>query len=314
MTVVNKKGMVLDICESYQLVPGDSEDLCGPWAVSSLRLTGLPNKGTRGDAYAIQNWCFKEVDKYMPQGHIKWPGSEKTDMYNFIQDSLDPISKQRNLHYQEVLPTRDNIRAAVLAGYPVLITVNERSLQEKKTNVSPPYPWNLNVNHIIPVMGIDKDGDFICADELNNRFQGYWPVVYKSNFVASWACVIQVIGPDNKHPWLAPIPDTVPLGWKKGEAQLFMSTPENPHRTQQNIDTWNATQHLLTTSIDVNTDIVAKKWLQFMMKYNLGSPIARFPSVDWNGKSIEVTQFLYGQCQNLNGNLRFWHLDKEITL
>lgn len=316
MTVTNSKGMVLDITESYQLVPGDSEDLCGPWSVSSLRLAGLPGKGPRGSKYDIQNWTFNEVDKYMPEGHIKWPGSEISDMYNFLRDSLDPVSKKRNLHWQDINPSLENIRIAVKCGYPVLITVNEQNIKEKRTGARPPYPWDINANHIFPVVGIDKEGDFICADELNNRFQGYWPIIYLASLLKpSWASVVQVVGPDEKRPWLAPIPNDNPSSWNKTfQGQLFNMPNINKFQLQQNIDLWNSTQLLLESPIDVNADNVGKEWLnKYMLKYPIGAPLSRFNSHDWNGQPIIITLFTNGQCQDTQGKLRWWYNGTEVS-
>lgn len=73
------------------------------------------------------------------------------------------------------------------------------------------------MNHILSILGLDKDGDFICADPLNNSYQGYWPPVYlASRLNPSWATVVQIVGPDPAHPWLKPIPSGDPTAWPQG--------------------------------------------------------------------------------------------------
>lgn len=227
MVQTNNQGTVLDIVRSFQLENGESEDLCGPWSVSALRLAGMPGKGARGSAEDVDQWADAEADKY--GSHFSWPGSSIQDMYNFLTDATDPQSKQRNMHWWDITPDVNHIRAAIKAGYPVICTANEQNIIEKKSGQRA-YPWNLNVNHIIPITGVDHDGDFIVADELNNSFQGYWPPVYLANRLnPSWATVVQVTGPDPHNPWLKPIPSGDPTTWPQGfNAQNFSGGGAQP--------------------------------------------------------------------------------------
>lgn len=277
---LNKQGMVLDIQQSYQLENGESQDLCGPWSVSALRLAGLPGQGPRGTAEDIDVWADTEANKYMPNGQVGWPGSSIQDMYNFLTDSLDPVGKQRNLHWWDIAPTIANIQAAVRAGYPVLITVNEQNIRDKRTGAQPPYPWRLNANHIIPVCGLDADGDFICPDELNNNFQGYWPPVYVASILQpSWATIVQVVGPDPTNPWLAAIPSGDPGTWPQGfNAQLFAQKGAVQSVTQELLQMlWNSTKDsppFNGTPPSYGSGI-AKKWLADGLAGNVhGAPTA----------------------------------------
>lgn len=314
--ILNDYGMVLDIPYSDQLVNGQSQDLCGPWAVGSLRVANVPRGGNRGTAEDIHQWTDNEVNKYMPNGYINWQGSSIQDMYNFLTDSLDPVSGKRNLHWWDISPTKQNIQKAVQAGYPVLVTANEENIIEKKTGKTP-YPWHLNANHIFPIVGIDQGGDYICADELNANYQGYWPVTYLSwNLNPSWAAIVQVVGPDPDNPWLAPIPDNNPSAWNNFNAQLFNKsvTPPVDYKAIQALAIFNATASLFKTPIDASKDQVALEWLtKYYPKYNMSPPIARINTCDWNGNAIEVTLFGEGRCENNNGKTRWWTLNNEVT-
>lgn len=213
---VNAQGMVLDVTKSFQLESGESQDLCGPWAISALRLAGLPNHGPQGSAEDIDRWADSEVNKYMTNGQVNWPSTSIPQMYTFMTDATDPHSGQRNIHWWDISADVHHITAAVKAGYPVIVTANEQNIIEKRTGQRA-YPWNLNVNHILSILGLDKDGDFICADPLNNSYQGYWPPVYlASRLNPSWATVVQIVGPDPAHPWLKPIPSGDPTAWPQG--------------------------------------------------------------------------------------------------
>jgi len=213
---LNAQGMVLDIAKTYQLVSGESQDLCGPWCVASLTYAGLPGKGPRGTAEQIHQDADKWADKWLPGGHISAESSSIPNMFEFLEAATDPQGGQRNLHWWDITPDVAHITSALKAGYPVIITANEQNIIEKRSGQRP-YPWNLDVNHILPVLGLDKDGDFICADQLNDSFQGYWPPVYlASRLNPSWATVVLVVGPDPNHPWLKPIPSGDPPTWPHG--------------------------------------------------------------------------------------------------
>ena len=219
---LNAQGMVLDIAKSYQLENGESQDLCGPWTVSALRLAGQPNRGPRGTAEDIDTWADNEVNNYMAGGQYKWPSTTIPQMYNFMTDATDPHSGQRNMHWWDIPADVQHITAALKAGYPVIVTANEQNIIEKRTRQRA-YPWNLDVNHILPILGVDRDGDFICPDELNNSFQNYWPPVYlASRLNPSWATVVRIVGPDPNNPWLKPVPSGDPTTWPQGfNAQNF---------------------------------------------------------------------------------------------
>lgn len=319
----NNKGMVLDVVESYQLETGESEDLCGPWAVSSLLYAGLPNKGARGTAEMVDVWTDNEVNKYMTGGQTNWQGSSIGDMYNFMTDAIDPQSHQRAIHWWDITPDLNRIRIALRAGYPVLVTANEQNVQEKSTGKRPPYPWNLNANHIFPLMGLDKDNDFIVADELNNNFQNYWPVVYKADVLQpSWASVIQVVGPNPSNPWLKPIPSGDPTNWPANfNAQNFAggTVPTSNFKQQSADQMWGAFFAQLfvayeksgapapsdaTKSIPPTGSGIYKSWLNDFNagKYHGPAMSWEYGSIDFNGHAIVKQLFGGGWYEWSNGN------------
>lgn len=297
----NGVGTVLDIIKSYQLETGESQDLCGPWSVASLSFAGLPGKGSRGSAEQIDQLADKWADQFLSGGHVGALGSEVPDMYNFMTASIDPVSAKRNLHWWDLgTPSVDNIRKAVKAGYPVLITVNEQNIKEKSTGKQPPYPWNLNANHIIPVAGIDKDGDFICVDQLNNSFQGYWPVTYVASLLNPlWATVVQVVGPDDTKPWLKPIPSNDPNNWPAGfDAQNFGApTPPAPeYWKEQAMAIWNGS----SSPVFLNNAILTA-WLNEYKTNFMGIPVSEeIKTVDWDGNPIRVRFFSNGKHAEWN--------------
>ena len=171
--LITNNGAVADLRQSFQL-DGGSQDKCGPWSVAELKYAGLPGKGPMGTAKEVGKWGS---DEYIKHIGLDIPsdtaGSSIENMHQFFHDA-------GNLHYWDmdaIAPSSAqssdlaHVRRALAAGYPVVVTVNEQSVISKKLGKCP-YPWQPRlgpVNHIFSIVGVDKDGDFICADEVNNQ-------------------------------------------------------------------------------------------------------------------------------------------------
>lgn len=240
--VLSQAGCVCDIAQSNQFdnVQGEAQTLCGPWTVASLKYAGLPGKGAlasgAGHENPIDDFAEQEFTKYIgPNVTSNQMGSTIENMHMFFHDA-------GNLHYFDIGPINDSsvqaddndrIRRAVQAGYPVAVTVHEPSVISKRLGHCP-YSWQPalgDITHIIPVIGIDKDGDFIVGDQAN-VVEG-WPQTYLASAIHfHWASVVQLVGSDAAHPWLAPIPGNDPRTWPTGfNAQQFggntMGIPAN---------------------------------------------------------------------------------------
>jgi hypothetical protein len=238
---LDASGGVVTVQKSFQLEAGESPDLCGPWSVVALAFAVPPGQPLQKSAEDIDEYTDAMIAKIFPGlDYTNFPGVMPEDMItimNHVRDDLGGI-----LHYQ-VIPGMDRVVRALQAGYPCIISCNEADVNAwDKVNKKwvHAYTWNLSAGHVFPVTGIDAQGNLICPDQLNNAFQGYWPPTYNKNDIArslSWAAVIQVVGPDPAHPWLAPIPSSDPLTWQPGfNAQLFtggtpVPTPPTPAPT-----------------------------------------------------------------------------------
>ena len=313
--ITNNSGAVLDVLKSNQLFENEME-LCGPWSVRALALAGQPNKGPRGTIEDIDTWVDAQAQHmgYTPEN---FPGVSIQDMYDLMTASTDIQGGHRDLHWWDSPTDINVIRNAVKSGYPVLVTANEQNIIEKRTGQRP-YPWNINANHVFPIVGIDKDGDFICADQLNNSFQGYWPVTYLANRLSpSWVSIVQVVGPDPNNPWLKGIPDPTKPWPANFNAQSFGSTPiptpppvTNSAMINQFKNIWDAGN----TGIDFASDPVAQEFThKYQQKYDFGQPVKRYPSNDWGNSPIEYTEFLRGHVETANGKSRWWFCGHEVT-
>src|SRR6266702_2029572 len=339
---LNGNGCVCDTTRWYQLeteqlpnVPGsppgtlESQDLCGPGGVIITALSNVPNggrlklAGVEVDAAYIDRATDDMADAWgkahgQPFNHVTWLGSDDNDMIWFLNYARD---KYQRTHYQVIAsPTIDKIRTAVRAGYPALFSCNELDIQEKRTGARPPYPWKISAGHIIAVTGIDKDGDFICPDILNDGFQNTWPVTYVANTLAhslSWACIIKL-------PFLANIPSGDPLGseWKNFNAQNFggiqpMNWPSQGMQ-QQAQDTWLISAKFLQAAFASTAPYTTGIALAWQDKYkqgkNYGPPVCtEINSVDWNNKPVKVQLFAAGVRAEWDGTCHWFDKDGPLS-
>lgn len=324
--VLNSQGMVLDIVKVNQLEINESQELCGNYGAAVLRYAGLPNKGPSGTAEQVDQLA-DQLATLDNAGPVDEQGSIIPDMYAYFTSVVDS-NGNRLLHWQDISPDEASIKAALNAGYPVLVTANEQNIRSTVTGKKPPYEWNINANHVIPLLGIDSAGNYIVPDYLND-YTGTgdtFPAHYDASILSpSWASVIQVVG-NPSQPWLAPIPGATPTTWTAGfNAQLFAQTqppvppPTNSHQLQQLTDVWNTSGplfHALGLTSPPMTTGIAVEWLDYMTRYFIGPPVTpEFNTVDWNGSPIVVQLFTCGMAQwsNSAGKARWWIADKEVT-
>ncbi len=220
MTVTNNLGMILDVTQSFQLEDGESGELCGNYGVSTIAFSGLPNTKPSGNAEDIDKYADELATKYN-EGPTNEVGSSIPQEYLYLADATNP-KRQRLLHYWVIPNDRASITRAIRAGYAILVTAQEQNIFSMKQRKVPyPTTWDWTNNHIIPLLGIDNNGDYISPDYLNDT-EDFPPHYSAEKLNPSWTCCVQVVGPDESKPWLAPIPSGEPLKWPKDfNAQLF---------------------------------------------------------------------------------------------
>lgn len=321
--VLSPAGAVADLTSSNQL-DGGSQDKCGPWTAAELKYANLPGKGGVAKTL-IQSFAHAEYVKYIgPDVPSDQQGSSIDNMHSFFKDA-------GNLHYWDIeaisatsaqASDLAHLRRAVGAGYPVAMTVAEQSVISKRSGKCP-YPWQPrlgNVNHIFTLVGLDKDGDFIVADELNS-FEP-WPAIYKAAVIdCSWASVVQLVGPDARTPWLAPIPSGDPTSWPVDfNAQLFAKEqPPVVTPPTEPVPSFMDLMWMLTTigGVAVGNNApalvglfpqdqppsyqtgIAMSWRnEFRAGHNYGPPISyERPATNAQGKAIVVQLFVGGWCE-----------------
>jgi len=313
--ILSPAGCVCDIAQSNQFdnVQGEAQTLCGPWTVAALKYAGLPGKGAlasgAGHENPIDDFAEVEFTKYIgPNVTSNQMGSSIENMHQFFHDA-------GNLHYFDIdsindssqqADDNDRIRRAVQAGYPLAVTVHEPSVISKRLGRCP-YSWQPalgDITHVIPVIGVDKDGDFIVGDQAN-VVEG-WPQTYlASQLHIHWASVVQLVGPDAAHPWLAPIPGNDPRTWPQGfNAQVFAQSQPQPQPQERTTWMTSGQEHqaaltwaighqivpLLFAGKDVPADNsgIKNDWVhRYMNGLNLGYAVTpETPYVGWDDKPI----------------------------
>lgn len=228
-------GCVMTVQKSFQLESGESGDLCGPWSAVAVANSVPPGQTPSKSAEDLDVYTDHMVDTIFGGNvnHNNFLGVSPSDMITILNHIRDDTGL---IHYWVI--DGKNIPLAIAAGYPCLFSCNEADITAWNKSTQQwvhAYTWQLSAGHVLPVTGIEQGtGNWICPDQLNNSFQGYWPPIYKASDIAkslSWACIVQVVGLDKSKPWLATIPSGDPTAWPKGfNAQLFAGggSPSSP--------------------------------------------------------------------------------------
>lgn len=202
----NPDGSIATCPHWYQLSEGEM-NLCGPASAVEVAFAVAPGsqeKETPEDVDAITDQLLKDVFGVSDPKAFGGVDTWTHDMYNIL---MYLRNKLNTFHFVEV-STMEQIDEAVRSGYPCLFGCNEADI----TAVLPDgttehaYPWHISAGHIPgPVVGLDKNDNWMCDDPLNNNFQGTnaTPVYLRSDIAKSFTggAVIQLTQ------WLQPIPD-----------------------------------------------------------------------------------------------------------
>lgn len=292
---LDKDGCVVTIQKSFQLEPGESPDLCGPWSVVATAFAAKPGDTPITSAESLDIYTDAMVDKLYKGSvdHINFPGVMPSDMIRFLNYVRDDT---KLIHYQVIAPDINRVKAALKAGYPVIISCNEINVYAwKNTGWVPAYPWQLSTGHVFPVAGLDHNENLICADQLNNSFQGAWPVIYSAAHIAvslNWACIIQL--PD----WLAPIPSGDPLdaSWKGFNAQMMKPTLDYVRQD------FEAEWRSLVPDADVNSGFAKDAYANFRtLKFSGPCITKELDRTGWSGTHKRVQYCTGGKYELEDG-------------
>lgn len=340
--ILNGKGMVANFVTVSQFEPNETEFACGFFGGSSLRSATPPNMPTRDSVETVDNWADQQYQAV-------YKSFDATQTGGISIDQLHTVLQKGGLHYWDIIAVAPgstqssdlaHIKAALSAGYPVIATVVEASVRDLTGGIPAgnPYEWNPVCNqnscptHVIVYVGIASDGNLLTIDYANvvGPLQGTntvrpWPRKYDANCIDdTFACIVQLVGPDPNNPWLKPIPSGDPTSWPRGfNGQNFSHpvqqqtpvTPININQIKQFQDIWNSTAGLFGgTPPSITTGIGGEWKTKYMVKYLIGPPLTKeFETIDWNSKPITIQIFTNGMAQWSNGAGRWWIEDKEVT-
>lgn len=288
---LNSQGCVCDVIRSNQLFENEME-LCGPWAAKAVAGAGKPGQGSQVSVEDIDQWVDAYVTKegFTPQN---FPGVSIPDMENIL--------KTLGVHWQEIKSDVATIRKVVQAGYAVLFTANEQNIfRWGGSGWVAPYPWSISANHVLPVTGIDANGNFRCPDQLSQVPDANWPpIYYASRLSPSYAVIVQIAGTQT-------IPSGDPSSWPAN----FNAQGGTPVTTQTNTNQQTAWLTEVTAladhlSLTLHTDSGIMKFVfqEYQNGKYLGPALTEeINSVTWAGQDMTMQLFAGGRVQWINGN------------
>jgi hypothetical protein len=295
--ILNSQGCVCDVVHSNQLFENEME-LCGPWAAKAVAGAGYPGKGSTVSVEDIDQW----VDGYVAhQGFTpaNFPGVSIKDEENILTALGD--------HWQEIPSDVATIRKAVQAGYPVLFTANEQNIfRWNGSGWENAYPWKISANHVLPVTGIDANGNFRCPDQLSQVADKDWPPVYDASRLSpSYAVIVQV---NNASLKLAAIPSGNPNTWPgtfnaQQQKEVTPVTQATDFKTQAMETTMKQWPPLTNEPPQA---IIDSYMQEFLAGRTHGILVASYANVDYHGNPIWVCEFTNGRAEDNQGSVNWY--------
>jgi hypothetical protein len=159
--------VVANYLDVDQFEPGETTMACGPFAVALAKngvkvaqsLTATP----------------EQIDQYADQLYTKYVGpNTSADQMGIGMQQLFEMLQDAGLHYQVVGSTEINFHpehmiydyavAWLKLGYPLIVSVAESSVYDLDLGGSP-YSWDTKgYYHIISIVGLANDGNYLCHD------------------------------------------------------------------------------------------------------------------------------------------------------
>jgi len=152
--------------EESQFENNESAYLCGFFAVALNKAAGKTEPLHSGE------WVDLQADAWAVEvtGLANYPGNKVGMSLLHLYYTLHLAG----LHYQQAVADLRHIRAWVGKGYPVLITVDERSVFDVEIQDKVPYSWKPSGSHILTVSGLAGD-NLLCRDPANIGPDGLRP-------------------------------------------------------------------------------------------------------------------------------------------
>lgn len=320
----NSKGENADVALITQYVKDETQFACSFYATAMCKYAGIPGKGPTGTPQQVHAWADAQYDaKFGSHGISQAGGTQISDMW--------PLLKMAgNLHFWDIAAINPvsqqasdiaHVRAALNAGYLVVVFVDEASIHDLDLGGANPYNWNPQpgqYTHTILLTGPGVPGSHLLAEDTANVDGDIYgvntvrkgPRRYDEKWIGiQWASVVQLVGPDPLRPWHLPIPSADPTTWPAGFNCQNWSNPvsnwPSPAMQQQASDTWNASAKLLQALFTLGvisapsapyTTGIAQAWQErYKRGKNYGPPISvEMDSVDWSGKPMKWQLFAGG--------------------
>jgi len=225
MIPLSSSGEIADFQDVDQFQPGRSEFACGFFGVAIVK--AMNQVGQPPVQSAAQ--MIAEAEAWYAQYNGNNSAANEAGM---SLPQLYDLLGQTGLHYQEIAPDVETIRAWIAAGYPVIIAGAETGMIDLGLGGVVPYPWHPAGSHIIVVTGMARDGNFLVRDPANctsltdPHSLRPGPRTYdasKLQLVSATA----VVPPWRSTPPQGSDPHAIPAGWQDDGATL---TAPNGHK------------------------------------------------------------------------------------
>ena len=165
---VTPSGEVAQFVDDDQFGSGQSQDKCGPEAVALFwhsTAPGTHNPYTSADVHAMAHTDYTRF--IGPDDTADTGGTSNALLYHMLS--------AHNFHYCAIPTNLSLIKAFLHVGYPVIIGVEESSVDDLGIGGSP-YSWNTSgLSHVITATGAGATGEILVRDTANIAPTGVRP-------------------------------------------------------------------------------------------------------------------------------------------
>ena len=155
-----KNGEIVDVQEADQFQKGKTQYACGYFACAVARSMARPNEPpilTRAEVIADGLKYYREYD-----------GSDAITNTNGMTDAqLWSLLHEIGLHYQQTSTEASVLKNWLRTGYPVIVTVNEVSVDDIALGKNPYTSWTPSGTHMFLLTGLSSRGNFLARDSAN---------------------------------------------------------------------------------------------------------------------------------------------------
>ena len=160
MVPVNSKGEVVNVTEADQFQPAKTAFACGFFACAIARSMAKPGQ--------TPTLNVQQIITSAEQWYTQYDGSDTATNIDGMTSAQEyELLGHIGLHYQAIAEDIGQVKKWLMAGYPVLLAVQEASVHDLGLDGANPYPWNPINTHIVLATGVNESGNLLVRDSAN---------------------------------------------------------------------------------------------------------------------------------------------------